>query len=57
MNLTVKIKNVYGNEMIYPTCEKGLLLASLMGKKTFSNQDVLTLKKLGYAFQVEGATL
>lgn len=53
MELKVKIKTVYGNETIYPTCEKGELLASFKGQKTFTRKDVDTLKKLGYTFIVE----
>ena len=52
MELTVEIKNVYGNETIYPVCEKGQLLASFKGQKTFTRKDIDTLKKLGYSFVV-----
>lgn len=51
METTIKIskKSVYGNDLIYPACETSKLLISLMGgKKTFSNDDLVTIKKLGY---------
>lgn len=53
MELTVKIKNVYGNETIYPICEKGELLASFKGQKTFTRKDIEALKQLGYVFTVQ----
>ena len=50
MNLTIEIKNVYGNELIYPICDKALKLCSLTGQKTFSKGAINTLKMLGYSF-------
>lgn len=52
MNITVDIKNVYGNELIYPVCEKAQILARLIGAKTFTSSKVRTLKELGYSFEV-----
>ena len=57
MNLAVQIKNVYGNETIYPMCEKGKLLCSLAGTKTFTRSMIETCKKLGYEFHVMPASL
>lgn len=48
MNITITIKNVYGNETIYPACEHSRLLARLAGKKTLSRQDIDLIKQLGY---------
>jgi len=50
MNLIIEIKNVYGNELIYPICDKALKLCSLTGQKTFSKGAISTLKLLGYSF-------
>ena len=49
-NLTIEIKNVYGNELIYPVCEKAQKLVNLTGQKTFSKYAISTLKSLGYSF-------
>lgn len=46
--ITVIIKTVYGNEMIYPACDDAKLFAQLAGKKTFSESDIRTIKDLGY---------
>jgi len=50
MNLTIEIKNVYGNELIYPVCDKAIKLCSLTAYKTFSKHAISTLKSLGYTF-------
>lgn len=44
----VRIKNVYGNELIYPNCDTTRLLIKLTGKKTFNYSDINTLKQIGY---------
>ena len=40
MTITVSIKNVYGNDLIYPVCDKAIQFAKLTGKKTFSKHDL-----------------
>ena len=52
MDITVKIKNVYGVDLIYPVCDKALLLSKLIGKKTFSASDIDTIKKLGFSVKL-----
>jgi len=50
--LTVEIKKVYGVDRIYPACSKSLALSKLIGKKTFSRQEVNLIKDdLGYTFK------
>jgi hypothetical protein len=53
MRITVSIKHVYGNELIYPVSENAKLLADLTGKKTLTRQALATIKKLGYEVEVE----
>lgn len=48
MQLTVRKKNVYGNELIYPICETAKLLATLAGRKTLTGSDIRIIKALGY---------
>jgi hypothetical protein len=53
MQITVAIKNVYGNELIYPAYKPGEneaaeLFLALTGKKTFSRSDIKLIKSLGY---------
>lgn len=57
MNITVKIKQVYGQDLVYPICETAQTFARLTGKKTFSNYDIQQIKQLGYQVNVEQVTL
>ena len=51
--LTVKIKNVYGVDRIYPVCDKAQLFARISGKKTLLPVDIELIKKLGYNLTTE----
>jgi hypothetical protein len=53
----VKKKNVYGNELVYPDCETSILLSNLMPTKTFSPDDIRTLKQLGYKLKTKSEDL
>jgi hypothetical protein len=57
MTIQVTIRNVYGNELIYPVCDKAKALAHLTGKKTLSHYNVQTIKRLGYTVEVIAPTL
>jgi|TARA_B100000315_G_scaffold131811_1_gene121314 hypothetical protein len=48
----VNIKNEYGMERIYPACADSQRFARhLMGKKTFSREDIKLLKEYGFNFE------
>ena len=49
--LKLMVKSVYGNEMIYPACEKSKLLTALSRKKTLDNRDLELIKSLGYQIE------
>lgn len=51
--ITIKIKSVYGNDVIYPVCSDARLFAELAGTKTLTNQAVNVIKNLGYTVTVE----
>ena len=53
MDLTVKIKNVYGVPRVYPVCDKAQLFARISGKKTLLPVDIELIKKLGYNLTTE----
>ena len=57
MTITIKIKNVYGKELVYPVCTKGLTFARMLNRKTFNAYDIANIKELGYTLQVEAQTL
>jgi hypothetical protein len=48
MELTVKVKQIYGNDMIYPVNDTAQKFANLIGKKTFSKVDLAIISNLGY---------
>lgn len=52
MNIKVRIKNIYGNDLIYPVCDKAKYFAAIAKKKTFSKDDIQNIKKLGFEVNV-----
>ena len=57
MTIKVTIKNVYGNRLIYPACDRAKAFTHLTGKKTLSHYNVETIKRLGYKVEVIAPTL
>jgi len=53
----VQVKNVYGNELIYPVGENACLLARLIGKKTFSTDNIVYIQNLGFTVEVVAPSL
>ena len=49
--LTVEIKNVYGEERIYPICEGAKTFARLCKTTTLTSHAIHTIKELGYTFK------
>ena len=49
-NLEVMVKNVYGNDLVYPQCEQAKKLAIFKGTKTFTDLDLKRLNTMGYKF-------
>lgn len=47
--IKVQIKNVYGNETIYPACEKAQALASIANQKTLTRHTLKQAQNLGFA--------
>lgn len=48
MQITVMIKNVYGNEIVYPVCDQAKLFARLAGTKTLTPLTLSLVAALGY---------
>lgn len=48
-NVMIRIKNVYGKELIYPVCENANLFCNLTRKKTLDNYDLQQIVNLGYS--------
>lgn len=53
MKVLVSIKQVYGNERIYPECDKSKLFAKLKGQTTLTSSDIRIIKDLGYTVEVK----
>ena len=46
--IEVRIKDVYGSQMIYPVCDAAKVFAHIAGTKTLTQQTLLLIKQLGY---------
>ena len=49
--ITVTIKNVWGNELVYPADDLGVMMCQLMGTKTLPSWGIDILKANGYTFK------
>jgi hypothetical protein len=54
MQLIVEKKSVYGNQLVYPICNKAKLFASISGNKTLLPEVIEDIKKLGYNLTTKG---
>ena len=54
MQLIVEKKSVYGNQLIYPVCNKAKLFSSISGNKTLLPEVIEDIKKLGYNLTTKG---
>jgi len=52
MKIQVTIKNVYGNELIYPKCRISKAFADIAKTKTLSIEVLKTIAEMGYQVQV-----
>lgn len=57
MNITIEIKNNFGNEAIYPVCEKANIFTDLLKQKTLTRNDLSKIKSLGFEIVVKQADL
>lgn len=47
----VTVKNVYGNNLVYPANETAKIFAALCGKKTLDSRDLERIRLLGYEIE------
>ncbi len=50
--LKVKIRNVYGQDLVYPACESSKLFALLTNSQTLPERVRRIIKQLGYKIEV-----
>lgn len=46
--IEVQVRSVYGTERIYPMNEQARKIANLLGRKTFTKDDLSRLKAIGF---------
>ena len=52
--IQIEIRNVYGNETIYPVCAHAKFLAAMAGTRTLTREKVRFILANGYDVQVVG---
>jgi hypothetical protein len=57
MTITVAVRTVYGNDLVYPVDDKAALFASLLRVKTFNPHQIRTIRALGYAVHIAAGQL
>jgi hypothetical protein len=55
--ITVKVKSVYGNDLVYPDDDTARAFAKLLRVKTFNTHQIAGIKVLGYAIHVNNGPL
>lgn len=53
MNITVRLKDVYGKQTVYPVCETARLFCRIANTKTLTREILDSVKALGYSVTVE----
>ena len=48
MEIKVKLKNVYGQDLVYPACSKSKLFAEIAGTTTLTPETLSKIMFLGY---------
>jgi len=55
--LIVEERNVFGNDLIYPVCERSKELTALTGHKTITEDSKRKLKAMGHTLVMREKTL
>ena len=55
--IIVQIRQVYGNETIYPACKTSAFFAALAGTKTLTEGALRMIRAQGYEIEVEAPRL
>jgi len=51
--IKVQIKNIYGNDLVYPACPAAVLFAQIAGSKTLTHGTLCLIERLGYEITIE----
>ena len=52
MEISVKIKSVYGRDLVYPICDKAIAFARIANTDTLTELTIDQIKSLGYRVKV-----
>ena len=52
MKIQITIKNVYGNQLVYPKCKTSKAFADIAKTKTLSIEVLKTIAEIGYQIEV-----
>lgn len=52
MNILIEVRQVYGNTLYYPACEKAKAFCQLTNAKTLSQSAIAIIRRLGYDIEV-----
>jgi len=53
LQISVRLKHIYGNQAIYPACDTAKTFAKMLGQSTLTKFDIEYIKQLGYTVAVE----
>jgi len=51
--IVVRVKQVYGNDTIYPVCDRAKLFADLLGQKSLTFADMRIIQAMGFNVTIE----
>jgi hypothetical protein len=54
-SVTIEVRTIYGNMIIYPVCEAAKTFAKIAGTKSLTEQTVKLIRELGYEVRVRVA--
>jgi hypothetical protein len=57
MKIEIIIKNVYGNQLIYPNCDTSKAFSNIAKTKTLSIENLKTISSMGYDVEVVNETI
>lgn len=57
MQIKVTLRNVYGNDVVYPACPDARRFADIAGSKTLTDRTLRLVQDLGYSIEVVHPTV
>lgn len=51
--IMIEVRNVYGNETIYPACEVSTKFAHMLGQKTLTRKNLKDIAAIGFDIQTK----